>query len=97
MNGDRSRPLQTLVWYPAIGTGSAMTWRDYVATVATEEEFSRMPDQVRRATDLLAGTSELQGPVRALRDAPERPGKFPVVIYAPSHSAYAVENTDLCE
>jgi dienelactone hydrolase len=97
MNGDRSRPLQTLVWYPAIGTGGAMTWRDYVATVATEEEFSRMPDQVRRATDLLAGTSELQGPVRALRDAPERPGKFPVVIYAPSHSAYAVENTDLCE
>jgi tetratricopeptide (TPR) repeat protein len=97
MNGDRSRPLQTLVWYPAIGTGGAMTWRDYVATVATEEEFSRMPDQVRRATDLLAESRELQSPVRALRDAPERPGKFPVVIYAPSHSAYAVENTDLCE
>jgi len=97
MNGDRSRPLQTLVWYPAIGTGGAMTWRDYVATVATEEEFSRMPDQVRRATDLLAGTRDLQSPVRALRDAPERPGKFPVVIYAPSNSAYAIENTDLCE
>jgi tetratricopeptide (TPR) repeat protein len=105
MNGDRSRPLQTLVWYPAIGTGGAMTWRDYVATVATEEEFSRMPDQVRRATDLLVETrangaqvlGELQSPVHALRDAPERPGKFPVVIYAPSHSAYAVENTDLCE
>jgi dienelactone hydrolase len=74
-----------------------MTWRDYVATVATEEEFSRMPDQVRRATDVLAGTRAPQGPVRALRDAPERPGRFPVVIYAPSHSAYAIENADLCE
>ncbi|WP_449405769.1 hypothetical protein [Massilia phosphatilytica] len=52
-SGDRSRPLQTLVWYPAIGTGGAMTYRDYVTTIATEEEFSRMPDQVRRATDAL--------------------------------------------
>jgi dienelactone hydrolase len=102
-SGDRSRPLQTLVWYPAIGTGGAMVFRDYAATVATEEEFSRMPAEVRRATDALVETRgqevqrELQSPVHALRDAPERPGKFPVVIYAPSHSAYAVENADLCE
>ncbi len=107
-SADRSRPLQTLVWYPAIGSGAAMNYRDYVATVATEEEFSRTPDQVRRATELLvegraAGPDgarvrrELEQRVRALRDAPERPGKFPVVIYAPSHSAYAMENADLCE
>ena len=107
-SGDRARPLQTLVWYPAIGTGGVMFYRDYATTVATEEEFSRMPDQVRRATDLLidarAGGAdgaqvlrEMRSPVRALRDAPERPGKFPVVIYAPSNSAYAIENTDLCE
>jgi predicted dienelactone hydrolase len=107
--GDRSRPVQTLVWYPAIGpgSGSAMVYRDYVATVATEEEFSRTPDEVRRATDLLIERTraahvpqarlEMQTAVRALRDAPERPGKFPVVIYAPSHSAYAMENADLCE
>jgi len=55
-SGDRARPLQTLVWYPAIGTGGALTYRDYVTTVATEEEFSRMPDQVRRATDALVET-----------------------------------------
>jgi tetratricopeptide (TPR) repeat protein len=102
-SGDRSRPLQTLIWYPAIGTGGAMIYRDYVTTVATEEEFSRMPDQVRRATDALVDPRgpqvqrELLSPVRALRDAPERPGKFPVVIYAPSNSAYAIENADLCE
>lgn len=102
-SGDRSRPLQTLIWYPAIGTGGAMVFRDYASTVATEEEFSRTPDQVRRATDVLVETRgpevrrALQSPMHALRDAPERPGKFPVVIYAPSHSAYAVENADLCE
>ena len=106
--GDRSRPLQTLVWYPAIGNGAPMSYRDYVATVATEEEFSRTPEQVRRATELLVEQRapgardgqvrrEVEQRVRALRDAPERPGKFPVVIYAPSHSAYAIENADLCE
>jgi len=103
-SADRARPLQTLIWYPANGTaGGAMTYRDYAATIATEEEFSRTPDQVRRATDLLADAGgiiregALRGAVRALRDAPERPGKFPVVIYAPGHSAYAIENADLCE
>jgi len=105
---DRSRPLQTLVWYPAIGNGAPMRYRDYAATVATEEEFSRTPEQVRRATELLveqrsAGgqearvSAEMDQRVQALRDAPERPGKFPVLIYAPSHSAYAIENADLCE
>jgi len=98
---ERSRPLQTLVWYPAIGTGNGttgapMAYRDYLATVATEEEFSRPPDQVRRVTGRMAAMAH-GGPVRALRDAPVRQGKFPVVIYAPSHSAYAIENADLCE
>ena len=102
-SADRARPLQTLVWYPAVGTGAALVYRDYLATVATEEEFSRTAEQVRRATDLLADAGgarpqrALQSPVRALRNAAERPGKFPVVIYAPSHSAYAIENADLCE
>jgi len=108
--GERSRPLQTLVWYPAIGSGraAAMSYLDYLATVATEEEFSRTPDQVRRATDALVASRsggsdgprlarDLAQPVRALRDAPERPGSFPVLIYAPGHSAYAIDNADLCE
>ncbi|WBS04643.1 dienelactone hydrolase family protein [Pseudoduganella sp. SL102] len=35
--------------------------------------------------------------MRAVRDAPAQAGKFPVVIYAPSFSARATENADLCE
>ena len=33
----------------------------------------------------------------AVRDAPPAPGRFPVVIYAPSFSAMSWENADLCE
>jgi tetratricopeptide (TPR) repeat protein len=110
---ERARPLQTLVWYPAGGAGAPlryqpMTYRDYVATVATEEDFRRTPEQVRRATDGLLDAltrgadgarieAGLRQPVRALRDAAEQPGSYPVVIYAPGNSAYAIDNADLCE
>jgi dienelactone hydrolase len=39
----------------------------------------------------------LAQPMWGSRDAPAAAGKFPVVIYAASHSAYAAENVDLCE
>jgi tetratricopeptide (TPR) repeat protein len=108
---ERGRPLQTLVWYPAGATpppSQAMTYRDYIATVATEEDFTRTPEQARQAADLLIDArtrgadgerlqAGLRQPVRALRDAPERAGSFPVVIYAPGNSAYAIDNADLCE
>ena len=108
VTGERARPLQTLVWYPAGAGGAPLLYRDYVATVATEEDFGRGADEARRATDTLidelaAGLRgdqlrrEMEQPVRALRDAPEQPGSFPVVIYAPSHGASAIENADLCE
>jgi len=108
-SGDRSRPLQTLVWYPAAAAGGTpLRYRDYVSTVATEEDFRRSPDEIRRATEqLLAARTrgadgahierDLRQPVAAVRDAPERSGPFPVVIYAPGNSAYAIDNADLCE
>jgi predicted dienelactone hydrolase len=106
--GDRARPLQTLVWYPAAGGGMPMRYRDYVATVATEENFGRTPEQARQAADLLIETrtrgldgarieTDMLQPVRAQRDAAERAGSYPVVIYAPGNSAYAIDNADLCE
>jgi dienelactone hydrolase len=106
--GERARPIQALVWYPAQDKGQALVYRDYLATIATEEQPTLGADEVRRATDaLLAGwlggprgdlvRQELKRPMWARRDAPEHAGKFPVVIYAPSFSAPAVENVDLCE
>lgn len=95
--GERSRPLQTLVWYPATaGTGMAMTVGDYVKLVATETSFGK-PD----AVDVKANYADLGKSVDealwAVRDASPTTGHFPVVIYAPSFSSSSWENADLCE
>ena len=105
--GERARPMQMLVWYPAARGGQPLTYRDYMDTIPTEDEFSRSAADVKRATDARiddnAGSRraallrEVARPMLAVRDAHAEPGKFPVVIYAPSFSAYAGENTDLCE
>jgi tetratricopeptide (TPR) repeat protein len=105
---ERARPLQTLVWYPAGAGGAPMRYRDYVATVATEDNFGRTQDEVRRATDGLVDAltrgadgarigADLRQPVHAVRDAAERAGRYPVVIYAPGNSAHAIDNADMCE
>src|ERR1700747_2409771 len=42
--GERARPLQTLIWYPAEkATGAAMTMRDYAMLRATETDFNAKP------------------------------------------------------
>lgn len=105
---ERARPLQALVWYPAGAGGAPMRYRDYLATVATEENFNRTQEELRRATDGLVDAltrgadgarigADLRQPVRAVRDAAEQAGRYPVVIYAPGNSAYAIDNADLCE
>jgi tetratricopeptide (TPR) repeat protein len=105
--GERTRPMQTLVWYPAARGGQPVTYRQYLDTMSTEDEFTRGAADVKRMTDDLidsnAGTRrdallrEVARPMLAVRDARAENGKFPVVIYAPSYSASAVENADLCE
>ncbi|HEV7814623.1 MAG TPA: CocE/NonD family hydrolase, partial [Janthinobacterium sp.] len=104
---ERARPVQSLVWYPAAGRGWSMHYRDYVSTMGSEERFDA-PDEARREINaaITEYTSGPRGPVvkRALehpmyarRDADPLPGKFPVLIYAPSYGASAMENADLCE
>lgn len=96
--GERARPLQTLIWYPADkATGPTMTVRDYAMLRVTETDFDAKPkpggvlppDEGRKAA--------FDDPLRAYRDAPLKAGHFPVVIYAPSFSNTAWENADLCE
>lgn len=106
-SGERARPMQMLVWYPATArAGKAMTFRDYYATAATEADFSLDGAAVAKTTDTrLAeetqgradGREALARRMWAVRDVPAKVGKFPVVIYAPSYSAPAAENADLCE
>lgn len=98
ITGERVRPMQTLLWYPAAHGGQALRYGDYAELAQTEESFDapRLPAGTlgRRAREIRAVAAQ---PMRAMRDAPGATGRFPVVIYAPSFGASAAENADLCE
>jgi len=96
--GERARPVQTLVWYPAEKSSKApMTLGDYTALRATETDFDHpIPDSDLKEINAGYGQT-LKDKMWAVRDARMEGGRFPVVIYAPSFSNVAWENLDLCE
>jgi dienelactone hydrolase len=97
VEGERARPLQTLIWYPAEKSSARpMTIGDYVALIATETSFGK---PVATGDDWLkdALASAAKDPMWAVRDAPAVPGRFPLVVYAPSFGSDSWENADLCE
>jgi pimeloyl-ACP methyl ester carboxylesterase len=97
--GSGSRPLQTLVWYPAApAAGARMKYGDYMDLKATDPAMGEVRRQVGMAGWFDAGRETARNdPMWAKRDAPAAPGSFPVVIYAPSFSSTSWENADLCE
>ncbi len=96
--GERARPLQTLIWYPAEKTiAKSMTVGDYGNLAATETSFGKPNLSVDHKQWLEAIKPTLAMPMWAVRDATPLSGRFPVVIYAPSFSAMSWENADLCE
>lgn len=96
-HGERARPMQTLIWYPAAkAEAKPMTFGDYIDLLTTETSFGNPnPDRIKDARADMAPSLAVQ--LWAVRDAPLEAGRFPVVIYAPSFSAPATENVDLCE
>lgn len=96
--GERARPLQTLIWYPAEKSAKKpMTVGEYGGLLATETSFDKpnlSPDW-QQWIDGMKPT--LKDSLWAVKDAKELAGKFPVVVYAPSFSAMSWENVDLCE
>jgi dienelactone hydrolase len=94
--GERARPLQTLIWYPAQKTsGPTMTMHDYAMLRTTETDFHKNATDVSEQDE---GRKEAFGDhLWAVRDAPFTAGHFPVIIYAPSFSNTPWENADLCE
>lgn len=107
--GERARPIQTLIWYPAEkGTGSAVHAEDYLRLGATTDDFGHAPAKRARLEAAYMSSrvsalppdrakAELAASMLAYRDATPTVGSFPVVIYAPSYRADAFENADLCE
>ena len=98
-SGERARPLQTLVWYPAQGTtGKApLTVGDYAQWMATETNFGHPALSASSERRIEGLKPTLQDRLRAVEDASLAPGRYPVVIYAPGASGWSWENADLCE
>jgi len=96
--GERARPLQTLIWYPAQKTSAKpMTVGDYGQLAATETSFGK-PNLASGMKQWIDGMQPSLGMAMwAVRDAGALAGRFPVVIYAPSFSAMSWGNADLCE
>ena len=96
--GERARPLQTLIWYPAQkNSGKPMTVGDYGDLLATETSFGRPELWADWKQWLDSMKPTLKDSMWAVRNAPLLAGRFPVVIYAPSLSSMSWENADLCE
>ena len=96
--GERARPLQTLIWYPSEHSAAQpMTVADYVDLWSTETSFGkkRVPARAREWLSGMSPTLALQ--LWAVRDASVASGEFPAVIYAPSFSSPSWENADICE
>jgi dienelactone hydrolase len=108
-SGERARPLQTLIWYPARKPLSKqLQYGDYLRLVATETAFARNDAEVEHALaaalednyrnlDMEQRRLEMGQTMLAAQNAVAAPGKFPVIIYAPGSSSSAYENADLCE
>jgi tetratricopeptide (TPR) repeat protein len=105
--GERTRPIQAVVWYPAAPGGKPVSYREYLDTIPSEDDFTRSAADIKRLTDQRIDNNagvrraallrDVARSMHAVRDARPEGGKYPVVIYAPSFAAYAVENADLCE
>jgi hypothetical protein len=96
--GEPGRPLQTLVWYPANeSVARRMTVGDYVNLWATETTFDRA-NMPQKGKQWLAGVKRVLGEnLLAVKNAPPKPGRFPVVVYSPGAFGPSWDNVDLCE
>ena len=91
-----NRPLQTLIWYPALQSSSKpMTVEDYVELADREIHFDTPDQEHNKWRRRLKSSFDIS--LWAVRDAKPLEVRYPVVIYAPSQSSIAWENADLCE
>ncbi|WP_212590385.1 dienelactone hydrolase family protein [Hymenobacter gelipurpurascens] len=108
VTGERARPVQTLVWYPAQKGGTPIRYADYLRTEATDENFTRTDAETdaflaNKLQWVAARVGQKQAQklfdqrMWAVRNAATAAGKFPVVIYAAGGGSTAHDAADLCE
>ena len=106
--GTGSRPIQSVIWYPAEEGGKPLVYDEYLQLIGSVDDFSRTAQEKRRISDaLIEGITEGQREPQitlaraqamwAVAGAKPAPGRYPVAIYAPSFSADSMQNADLCE
>jgi dienelactone hydrolase len=98
VHGERDRPIQTLIWYPAQASHAAqVTLGRYFSLSATEDTFSPSPEAVAKSTHETGETLDGKERMWAMEGATPKAGPYPLLIYAPSFGSSAYENVDLCE
>ena len=112
VSGNRARPIQIAIWYPAkTASSNFMRYDEYTYLVGQELEFGPLTEQIKNAGRQQFATQRrtfssasqaaidqlLQTKTAAVKDATAASGKFPVIVYAPGASGTAVENPVFCE
>jgi dienelactone hydrolase len=106
-SGERARPIQTAVWYPAAKGGTPLKYGAYMDLRGWEADFTLSPQDEAGIVNEWFKFAEAIPPAQmawerkramwAVRDAAPRTGQFPVVIYAPGMNGDVFENADLAE
>lgn len=110
--GNRSRPIEIAIWYPATKTSqNHIRYEEYAWLIAQELNFDPLTKEKKQEAvqrfmqqrSAFTGASNtalqtlLSKETAATRDAEAKRGKFPLIVYAPGSGGTAVENTILCE
>jgi dienelactone hydrolase len=98
------RPVPISIWYPSNEKPNniePMTVLNYMEILKEEEEWEYLPnEQILNWFDYPntpANQNHLNEQTGAYPKIEPANGKFPVVVYAPSHQASSIENFALCE
>jgi tetratricopeptide (TPR) repeat protein len=107
--GERGRPVQVCVWYPAIADDAdpRMVHAEYAFIYPGDSRFFGFLGNLQdREVGVLhyifnndrGAVIDLQSEeLAAVRDAPAAPGRFPLILYSPHFNISADENVILCE
>jgi hypothetical protein len=102
-NKPMPRPISISIWYPAEKDKSipVLSAGDFLRVLKEEEEWENLPDERILSWFYYADNEKNRSTLKMLSvsqpDLVAAKEKFPVVLYAPSYEASAVENFVWCE
>ena len=109
IKGEGFRPVQTLIWYPAVKEKGAknMLYEEYVYNNTNIENLVPPTDSTKskiiafflnnKYYDKERIIKELSTNTSVYKNAQAKHGSFPIIVYAPSWGQIAWENAALCE